>query len=423
MPESGFVKGGQSQGMVDSGKLAERRRWFSRSRRHCLFVILVLGAAFFFYNTNLKDMAPDWDPKWGMEYNVTKWWIPFKSQRQNVVSPNTSDSSGSTPGSASGPTTAAGFTTETSSSVFPHTWNITPIKAMQMMTQNTPVPVPYVSPGPYLVEYPYEYHFIINEPKKCEQQQPFLVLIVPVAAHNRAHRDIIRSTWGGESLVLDKVVTLFFLLGLHTGEGAEQLQEQLLQESKEHQDLIQSDFLDCYKNLTIKTMVMLEWLDAHCSSASYAMKIDSDMFLNVPNLINMLSNAPKTNYMSGLVMRGAVVHRDPGSKWYVPEEIYPQSQYPRYALGLGYVLSLDLPKKLVEASRHIKALYIEDVYLGLCMQHLNIAPTDPPNWRDFNLYPVAYSRCAYSRLIATTTNEYTDRVWTWKDFKKPGSYC
>ncbi|XP_044054912.1 beta-1,3-galactosyltransferase 2-like [Siniperca chuatsi] len=278
-------------------------------------------------------MAPDWDPKWWMQYNLTKWWIPFKSQSQNVVSPNTSDSSGSTPGSASGPTTAAGFTTETSSSVFSHTWNITLINATdtnttphqttnasvvtQMMTQNTPVPVPYVSPGPHLVEYPYEYRFIINEPKKCEQQQPFLVLIVPVAAHNRAHRDIIRSTWGGESLVLDKVVTLFFLLGLHTGEGAEQLQEQLLQESKEHQDLIQSDFLDCYKNLTIKTMVMLEWLDAHCSSASYAMKIDSDMFLNVPNLISMLSNAPKTNYMSGLVARGGAVLRDPNSKWLV----------------------------------------------------------------------------------------------------------
>lgn len=273
------------------------------------------------------------------------------------------------------------------------------------------------------MEYPYEYYFVINEPKTCEQQKPFLVLMVPVAPHNRAHRDVIRSTWGGESLVLDKVVKLFFLLGLQTGEGAEQIQDQLLQESKEHRDLIQSDFLDCYKNLTIKTMVMLEWLDSYCSSASYAMKIDSDMFLNLSNLVRMLLNAPKTNYMTGLVAREAAVLRDKSSKWYVPEELYSNPTYPPYALGLGYVLSLDLPKKLVEASRHVKPIYIEDVFLGFCMQHLGMEPTDPPSGGLYHVFPVDYSRCAYSRLVATTTHEHTDRVKDWNDFIKPGAYC
>ncbi|KAE8297681.1 Beta-1,3-galactosyltransferase 2 [Larimichthys crocea] len=285
------------------------------------------------------------------------------------------------------------------------------------------IPVPYKSPGPYLVEYPYEYHFVINEPNRCEQEKPFLVLMVPVAPNNRAHRDIVRNTWGGESPVLDKVVKVFFLLGLRTGDGVAELQEQLLQESKEHRDLIQSDFLDCYKNLTIKTMVMMEWLDKYCSQAAYAMKIDSDMFLNLPNLINMLSDTPKTNYLTGLVAKGSRVSRDQGSKWYLPREIFPKSRYPPYALGLGYVLSLDLPKKLVEASRHVKAVYIEDVYLGLCMQHLGIFPTEPPEGGQFHVYPVTYSRCAYSRLIATTTHEHVDRMSVWEDFKRPGLYC
>ncbi|XP_068169086.1 beta-1,3-galactosyltransferase 2-like [Antennarius striatus] len=286
-----------------------------------------------------------------------------------------------------------------------------------------PFPVPYESPGPYLVEYPYEYHFIINEPNKCEQQKPFLVLMVPVAPHNRVHRDIVRSTWGGVSLVLGKIVSLFFLLGRNNGEGEEQLQEQLLQESKEHQDLIQSNFLDCYKNLTIKTMVMLEWVDSHCSNASYVMKIDSDMFLNVPNLLNMLINAPKTNYMTGRVATRAPVVRDPHSKWHLPVEFFPCPHFPRYALGLAYVLSLDLPKKLVEASRYIKALYIEDVYLGMCMDYLGVTPADPPDEDYFHNVPVGYSRCAYSRLIATTTFERVNSVKVWNHFKKTDPYC
>ncbi|XP_047436738.1 beta-1,3-galactosyltransferase 2-like [Mugil cephalus] len=275
---------------------------------------------------------------------------------------------------------------------------------------------------PYLVEYPYKYNFLMNEPQRCEQEKPFLVLMVPVAPHNRKHRDVIRSTWGGQSSVLGKELRLFFLLGLQTGDGAELLREQLLQESKEHRDLIQSDFLDCYKNLTIKTMVMLEWLDSYCSSASYAMKIDSDMFLNVPNLIKMLLEAPETNYMTGLVARTSLVLRNQDSMWYIPEELYAESQYPPYALGLGYVLSLDLPKKLVEASRHVRAFYIEDVYLGFCMKHAGIPLYDPPSWDFFHSFP-PYSRCAFSKIVATIINENMDRIWLWKDFNRPGPYC
>ncbi|XP_028434386.1 beta-1,3-galactosyltransferase 1 [Perca flavescens] len=403
--------------MTNTGKLLEKTRWCSSWRKGFL-LILVLAAVFFLYSTNKEQML----------LNPKQWWHRIISQRQNLAS------------YTAGVTTSAP-TSKSTETAFPQTEIVTSSVATDTTRRTTnasvvtqqmgqpkaepATPVPYKSPGPYVVEYPYEYHFIINEPKKCEQEKPFVVLVVPVAPSNRAHRDVIRSTWGGESPVLDKVVTLFFLLGKHSGDGAAQLQEQLLQESAEHRDLIQSDFLDCYKNLTIKTMVMLEWLDAHCSAAGvpYAMKIDSDMFLNVPNLVSMLLKAPTTNYMTGLVARGAAVLRDPNSKWFIPVELFPQPQYPRYALGLGYVLSIDLPKKLIQASRHVTALYIEDVYLGLCMQHLGIPPTDPPNWGYFQVNPVGYNRCSYSRLIATTTNKDADRVSEWKDFKKPGTYC
>uniref|UniRef100_A0A665V307 Hexosyltransferase n=1 Tax=Echeneis naucrates TaxID=173247 RepID=A0A665V307_ECHNA len=358
--------------------MAEVKRWCIFSRRCGFFFILVLAVVLFFSSTDMGSVPDDWNPKQWIQSQAPKWLMSFKIKSQKV------DPS-----------------------------NMTVLHTL----------VPYVSPGWYLVEYPYKYHFIVNEPQECKQHKPFLVLMVPVAPHNTAHRDIIRKTWGGENPVHGKMVKLFFLVGLGTREGAKQVQEQLFQESKVYHDVIQSDFLDCYKNLTIKTMVMLEWLDMYCSSASYAMKVDSDMFLNVPKLINMLLHAPKTNYMTGLIAQGSVVQRDPSSKWYLPVNIYPESQYPRYALGLGYVLTLDLPKKLVEASRHVKAVYIEDVYLGLCMQHLKIPPTDPPDWNYFHVFPLQYSRCAFSKIIATTIQEDTDRMQIWKDFTKPGPSC
>lgn len=390
-----------SQPMLDGGKPAENRRWYSCTTCRYLFCILVLAAVLFVCSTNIEEMVPNWSPQWWMQYNTNQLWRPVKSRNHKTVPSESSEKES---------------VTEMSAMIAGQRRGVT-------HSNNGPSPsVPYVSPGLYLVEYPYKYHFIINEPKKCEEQKPFLVLVVPVAPHNKAHRNIIRSTWGSESEALGKVVKLFFLLGLQTGESAQQLQEELMQESKEHQDLIQSDFLDCYKNLTIKTMVMLEWLDSYCSSASYAMKIDSDMFLNLPNLINMLLRAPRTNYMTGLVVRGAEVLRDRTSKWYIPEELYPNPHYPTYALGLGYILSLDLSRKMLEASRHLKALYIEDVYLGMCMEYLGIPPTDPPNWGYFHVFPMEYSRCAYSKLVATTADG-TDRLSVWRDFKRTGRPC
>ncbi|XP_034738838.1 beta-1,3-galactosyltransferase 2-like isoform X2 [Etheostoma cragini] len=227
--------------------------------------------------------------------------------------------------------------------------------------------------------------------------------MIPVAPYNREARDVIRNTWGKETTVLGRVVSHFFLLGLSKEEdGTETIKEQVQQESQKHHDILQSDFLDSYNNLTIKTMVMFEWLSSHCPNTPYAMKIDSDIFLNVHNLVDMLLKAPRHLYMTGIVARGAAVLRDHDSKWYLPVSAFPESSYPPYALGLGYVFSLDLPKKILEASAHVKAVYIEDVYVGLCMRHLGIALTDPPNGSLFRTYmPDGASDCYWTSVITT----------------------
>ncbi|XP_059360271.1 beta-1,3-galactosyltransferase 2-like [Carassius carassius] len=276
---------------------------------------------------------------------------------------------------------------------------------------------------PYYVAYPYKYNLVLNEPEKCQKENPFIVLIVPVNPSNKAARDAIRSTWGSQKLVGNKTVSTLFMLGLPTSEERETIQKDLLQESAKYRDLIQSDFWDSYKNLTIKTMVILEWLAGYCQYASYAMKIDSDVFLNVENLVNMLLSAPKHNYMSGLVARRGIVQRDPHSKWFIPKAVYDQPLYPPYTLGLGYVFSLDLPVKLVKTAQLIKAVYIEDVFLGLCMTHLGIALTDPPDGNLFSVFPVEYNRCRYSKIIATTTRSLRDQVEFWRDLLRPGPYC
>lgn len=276
----------------------------------------------------------------------------------------------------------------------------------------------------YFVTYPHKYRFILDEPDRCRQESPYLVLMIPVAPHNKAARDAIRKTWGKETTVLGQVVSHYFLLGRTKEDSSDPLGQEILQESQQHHDLLQSDFLDCYKNLTIKTMVMFEWLSTHCPNSSYGMKVDSDMFLNVHNLINMLLEAPLHHYMTGMVVKGAHVIRDKTSKWYMPPSAYSESSYPPYAMGLGYVFSLDLPMKIVEASAHVEVVYIEDVYVGFCLRHLGIPLTDPPNNHLFRAsMPHTTSNCYWTTVITTILDSADQLLDIWKKYQTAVQSC
>ncbi|XP_063757433.1 beta-1,3-galactosyltransferase 1-like [Eleginops maclovinus] len=273
--------------------------------------------------------------------------------------------------------------------------------------------------------YPRNYHFIMDNKEVCKTNTPFLVLLVPVAPKNGAARDAIRQTWGKNSEVQGDVVLTLFMLGLYRGADVDVVQEKLQQENLLHHDLIQSNFLDTYLNLTIKTMVIMDWLATRCPKAVYAMKVDSDIFLNIDNLVMMLQkpDIPKLNYLTGMLMWHRPVIRSKSSKWYVPVEMYPEPFYPTYTLGMGYVFSNDLPKKIVEASKSINHFTIEDAYVGSCMKKLGLSPRSPPNPSQFGAYNRKYDRCQYSKIITYILESPKQLVDYWTDLKRPEPPC
>ncbi|KAL3066225.1 hypothetical protein OYC64_016221 [Pagothenia borchgrevinki] len=279
-------------------------------------------------------------------------------------------------------------------------------------------------PGPYYVAYPGNYKFIMDDTPTCKTTSPFLLLVVPVAPGGVAARDTIRRTWGSEKLVLGQRVETLFVLGLPSGADAEQQQEKLQQENLQHQDLIQSNFKDGYHNLTIKTMVTLEWLVARCDKLSYVMKIDADMLLHVQNLVKLLldPSTAKQNYMTGLVWWHSPVLRNPFNKFYMPRYVIAEPEYPPYPLGMAYVMSLDLPAKILAAAPHIKPIFIEDAYLGMCLKHHGLSPTNAPESTMFMVDPRhPLSDCSLSRVIAATTTSIPQMTSYWE--RSRGATC
>ncbi|XP_026230253.1 beta-1,3-galactosyltransferase 2-like [Anabas testudineus] len=250
------------------------------------------------------------------------------------------------------------------------------------------------------------FHYIINEPGKCADKQPapFLVLLIATEARQVEARNAIRQTWGNESVASTLGFIRLFLLGKNDGELGLLQQRMLEAESRRYHDIIQQNFLDSYKNLTVKTLMGMNWVAMHCPRASYVMKTDSDMFVNTEYLIYKLLRPevkPKKNYFTGNNMRGYAPNRNKNSKWYMPPELYPSEKYPTFCSGTGYVFSGDLARKIYRASLSIRHLHLEDVYVGICLAKLRIETSPPPNEFLFNHWRVSYSSCKYSHLITS----------------------
>ncbi|XP_075434312.1 beta-1,3-galactosyltransferase 2-like [Ascaphus truei] len=278
---------------------------------------------------------------------------------------------------------------------------------------------------PLAPPYPHPYKFLINQPEKCQNRNPFLILLVAGQSHDTHTRNIIRETWGNERNHLDVGVTRIFLVGV-SPVARESTQRLLEVESMVFADIVQQDFLDTYYNLTLKTLMGMEWVAKFCPNASYVMKIDNDMFLNVDYLIRSLLRPEmpaRSDYFTGYIVANTGPYRRRSSKWYVPKEIYPNSTYPPYCAGPGYVLSVDMARKIYEVAQVIRVIPMEDSFMGICLYELKIPPTRSPA-NMFNGHRINYDRCAFHNLVMVHHYE-PEELWTiWPDFwGKKNSGC
>lgn len=265
------------------------------------------------------------------------------------------------------------------------------------------------------------YPYIINEPNKCQTISPFLVLIIATVSTDIEKRQAIRLTWGNESLKTGVSIVRLFMLGVDSTMD----RNVILQESEKHHDIIQKDFQDTYKNLTIKTMMGIDWVSVYCPRAKYVMKTDNDMFVNTDYLLDLLEpDLPaKQNYFTGFLFQNHQPHRNQNSKWHMPHSLYSNHVYPTFCSGTGYVFSVDVAPRILRASFNVKYIYLEDVFVGICLQKENIQVTPPLDSSLFNNYRVPFSPCAYNRLITSHEIGPVELIEFWKLLQENKAAC
>ncbi|XP_066468776.1 beta-1,3-galactosyltransferase 1-like [Tiliqua scincoides] len=303
-------------------------------------------------------------------------------------------------------------------------WEADVEKSIEVKPLDVQPLTPAATRHPLQVDYPSNYQFRLNEPNKCLKRTPFLVLLVITEPKDVATRHAIRQTWGNENSIPGFSILRLFLTGVHPIFGS-LLQNILEEESVLYRDIIQQDFLDTYNNLTLKTLMGMEWISKFCPNATYVMKADSDIFLNVKYLVFQLLQPhlpPKKDYITGYIYRNTKPIRNKAYKWYVPKEVYPNNSYPPYPGGPGYVLSGDLAKKIYQVAQTIKVINMEDSFTGICLHELGVNVTDSP-WGLFNVFKIKYETCRFSKLVVVHHYGPEELLKIWPDFQGQNKTC
>ncbi|KAG8563235.1 hypothetical protein GDO81_015986 [Engystomops pustulosus] len=230
---------------------------------------------------------------------------------------------------------------------------------------------------------------LINQPNKCNKpsNESFLLIAVKSIVEDFDRRESVRKTWGREGVINGARVRRVFLLGTPRNKTAISMWESLMQqESHYYKDILLWDFLDTFFNLTLKEIHFLSWAEKYCSNVKFIFKGDADVFVNVENLIHFLQTQdPSGDLFVGDIINNAKPIRSKKSKYFIPETMYGLGMYPAYAGGGGFLMSGVTMKKLSDSCNEVELFPIDDVFLGMCLQRINLTPVLHSGFKTFGI--------------------------------------
>lgn len=220
-----------------------------------------------------------------------------------------------------------------------------------------------------LIDLP-EFNFNINQ-KVCNNNTRLIMALVHTAPSHYGKRQAIRDTWA-------KMIPTLFFMGIPDSNVT---QNNIILENQLYNDIVQGDFIDCYRNLTYKHVMVLKWTLYYCPCARYLLKTDDDTFVNAPYLLEILNHRLSPLGARNLLMcqlnLSTMVKRSYRSKWRVSYSEYPNRWYPIYCRGWVIVYSPDVIYKLYTEAQVTPYFWIDDVHItGTIAIKQNITQTD-----------------------------------------------
>lgn len=243
--------------------------------------------------------------------------------------------------------------------------------------------------------------------KNNGEQLRLMILITSAPTHHDM-RLAIRQSWGHYASRRD--IAIGFILGQTNNQT---LEDTLAAENFMYNDLVRARFLDSYNNLTLKTISSLEWVETYCPNATFFLKTDDDMFINVPRLLQFieLHHKDKRSVYGRLAKKWKPI-RNKKSKYYVSPQQYFPSIFPPFVTGPAYLITNDAISDLYRKALEQTYLKLEDVYTtGIVAQLLNIKRI---HVSEFLNRRIAFNQCNIKKAISLHMIKPNEQFDLWK---------
>lgn len=265
----------------------------------------------------------------------------------------------------------------------------------------------------------YEPGFSDPSPELCPHngRDVHVVALIHSAPQNFETRDAIRLTWGHFGMRRDMVIG--FLVGQTENVT---LEKDLQAEQFLYGDVVRSNSFDSYKNLTLKTISMLEWVTTFCHRTKFLLKVDDDVFINVPKLLEFTEChlEYKRRIFGRLLQRVQPVRRK-DTKYFVSRQQFPGHFFPDFVTGPAYLITGDLVRELFEASLRHPFLPLEDVYVtGIVAQEVKARLRHLPQLLNRK---IRYDTCVLRKYISIHRVKFNKQLHLWKKIMNKDIKC
>jgi len=222
-----------------------------------------------------------------------------------------------------------------------------------------------------------------------------------------------------------KVFGRFFFVGMPTN-GESDL-DTLKEEGNTYGDLIIEDFQEAYLNLTVKTIRMLKWVEHNCPDVLYTIKIDDDVFINVPVILKLLKSYDMTSgqdLIAGHKYTAIDVDDNVNSKWYTPKLAW-HKKLPNFAAGFCYILGSRVRSLLYQNALQTPLFHLEDVFLtGIVREkYLDVDVVDFPVYVQWPFPKSLMPACKVAQEIAVIHPFSAERARCYMQFAENDINC
>ncbi|KAM5185834.1 LOW QUALITY PROTEIN: beta-1,3-galactosyltransferase 9 [Callospermophilus lateralis] len=262
-------------------------------------------------------------------------------------------------------------------------------------------------------------YYVLSQSDICKGKNIFLLSLIFSSPGNGTRRELIRKTWGNVSSVQGHPILTLFALGMPVMVTT---QREIDKESHKNNDIIEGIFLDSFENQTLKIITMTLWGVTFCPNALFILKVDEEMFVTLPSLVDHLLNLKEhlENIYVGKVVHQDTPNRDPGSQNFVPLSEYSQKYYPDYCSGKAFVMSQDVARMMYVVFKEVPIMVPADVFVGICAKIVGLIPIHSSRFSGKR--HIRYNRCCYKFIFTSSDTKDAEISLAWVEIND-GKEC